>query len=69
MTTEADLIYDNGYHTDNEILYANMLGEGTVELAKYGLGKNLNYKVTPNDKAKIEFTAVIRKSENFNCSF
>jgi hypothetical protein len=48
QTTDRDFIYDNGYNTDNEILYANLPGEGVVELSKYALGRNLQYRVTPS---------------------
>jgi hypothetical protein len=32
METDLDLIYDNGYRADNEVLFANLPGSGIVEL-------------------------------------
>lgn len=36
-----DDIYDTGYRVDNEVVYANQQGEGSIELGKYGIGRDL----------------------------
>ena len=45
-----------------------MPGEGLIDLDKYGLGKDIDYKVETDPATKLEYTVSVRKAETVNCS-
>ena len=38
-----------------------MPGEGIVDIAKYGLGKNINYDIIVDPYSRINYTSTINK--------
>lgn len=54
---------------DNEVVYANQQGEGSIDLAKYGIGRDLEYVMKTIGNSIVESGSRIKKSLPLNCTF
>ena len=62
LVQEQSLIYDNGYHAEGEVIYSNLPGLARVEMDRFGVGRNMSYRVLFNPLSKIEYTSAINKA-------
>lgn len=67
--TRLDDIYESGYRTDNEVVYANQQGEGSLDLNRYGFGRDLLYSLQTIPTTILQNETRIKKSLPFNCTF
>ena len=68
MSGSGHPIYENGFTTDNEVLYVNLKGSGKVGLSKYGLGTRLEYSVVPYESSKLDYSINVLKYSPGTCS-
>jgi hypothetical protein len=64
-----DQIYESGYRLDGEVVYANQQGEGTLDLTRYGLGRDLVYAIKTVPTTILQNETRIHKSQAVNCTF